>query len=305
MTHLIGAAPGHGNFPGDNWSPTLFSRELIRFNREASVAEAITNNRFEGDIKGKGSQLSILLEPELTVTPHVRGQKIIAQALSDEILTLNIDQANNAAFKVDSIEQLLSHIAWGTELEPQMVYQLTNELDKNVLALMSTEATNVTARLGSNASPLDVGHVGAQIKPSDYINRFRTALAENSTPEEGRWFLASPRFYEKLFQEDSALVDASFMGGDISMLQMSKFATAKPVHGFTLFQSNNIPDASTGTNEIVMAGHINSTSMVQALLNSKIQDLIDEHGIQYKSLHVFGRKVIQPENLLRGHVITA
>lgn len=299
----LGAAPGHGNFPNGEWSATIYSKDLIMFNRRASVAEAVTNNRFEGEVKGLGSDIKILLEPELDVIDYVRGQKIAPQSLNDETLTMSIDQAKLVAFKVDRVEILQSHIKWGDKLAEQQVYKLRNAMDSAVLSAMSSAATEVAARLGTNGSPISVGHAASEVKPSDYIRRFATAMDENDVPDSDRYFIATPNFYEKLYAEDSALMDASYTGEGMSAIEQSKYGSMAKVHGFTLFKSNNIPAASTATNAIVLAGHINAVSFVQDLMEAKVQELIEEFGFQYKALCVYGVKVIQPENLFRGHYV--
>lgn len=305
MATTVGASIGHGNFPNGNAFATIFSRELLLFNRRMSVAEAITNSKYEGNITGQGSEVQILLEPELTVSEYTRGKKLIFQSLNDETTSLLIDQAYSVSFTVDTIEKLLSHIDWGSKLSSQMTYKLKDKFDSNVLSAMSSGATNSATNLGTNASPKNVGHDASDdFKPLDYMLRAARVMDDNDVPEMNRYWVAKPSFYEKLHMEDSAKVDASFTGEAESDIAKYKFASLKPVHGFTLFKSNNIPAAATTTNEIVLAGQIDAATTAQALLKSEVTSLPETFGVAYKALHVFGRKVVKPANLFRGHIVT-
>ena len=47
--------------------PSIFSKKVLNFFRKASVAEAITNTDYAGEISGFGDSVKIIKEPEITV----------------------------------------------------------------------------------------------------------------------------------------------------------------------------------------------------------------------------------------------
>ena len=47
--------------------PQIFSKKVLNFFRKASVAEAITNTDYAGEISAFGDSVKIIKEPEITV----------------------------------------------------------------------------------------------------------------------------------------------------------------------------------------------------------------------------------------------
>ena len=88
------AAAGHGNLPLGNFSPVIYSKKAQLAFRKTSIAQAITNSNYFGEISSFGDSVRIIKEPEISVSPYARGQQVIAQDLIDEDFTLVIDQAN-------------------------------------------------------------------------------------------------------------------------------------------------------------------------------------------------------------------
>lgn len=95
------SASGHGNLPNGNFSPVIYSKQVQLAFRRASVAEAITNSDYFGEIANFGDSVKIIKEPEITVKNYARGTQITAQDLDDEDFTLVVDQANYFAFKIE------------------------------------------------------------------------------------------------------------------------------------------------------------------------------------------------------------
>ena len=66
--------------------------------------------------------------------------------------------------------------------------------------------------------PLDIsGATGGKIDPLDIMARLARILDEQNVPEEGRYFVAPPWFYEQLSQSSSKLMSVDFNGGQGSI----------------------------------------------------------------------------------------
>ena len=72
-------AGGYQNLPSGNFVPTIFSQKVLKFFRRASVAEAITNTDYAGEIENFGDTVNIIKEPTtltfsrtFTTTPLLR-----------------------------------------------------------------------------------------------------------------------------------------------------------------------------------------------------------------------------------------
>lgn len=295
------SAVGHGNLPLGNWSPVIYSQKTLDYFQRIAVASDVTNTDYEGEIKAFGDTVNIIKQPVITVKDYARGTKIEPQDLNDEQLQLVVDQAKYYAFQMDDIEKRMSHIDWESKAVQSGAYELKNNFDSNILTYMQSNATT-NANTGTAGSPKTIGYgAGNNFTPLDYIGRFARLLDENDIPDDQRYFVATPAFWEQVGREDSKLVDAAFIGEDVSAIRSRKLVTSKMIHGFMCFKSNNLP-LDSSSNITVLAGHKNSTATATAIVDAERQRLIDSFGDQFKGLLVFGRKVLRPEALFTGSI---
>jgi len=131
------AAAGYGNLPNGNFSPIIYSKQVQLAFRKGSVAEAITNSDYFGEIANMGDSVKVIKEPEITVKAYSRGTTITPQDLDDEEFSLTIDKANYFAFKVDDIEEAHSHINFQQLASDRAAYRLADQFDQDVLGYMS------------------------------------------------------------------------------------------------------------------------------------------------------------------------
>jgi hypothetical protein len=130
-------AAGYGNLPNGNFSPVIYSKQVQLAFRKAAVAEAITNNDYFGASANMGDSVTIIKEPEITVTESARGAQITPQDLDDEDFSLTIDKANYFAFKVDDIEEAHSHVNFQSLASDRAAYRLADQYDQDVLGYLS------------------------------------------------------------------------------------------------------------------------------------------------------------------------
>ena len=130
-------AAGHGNLPNGNFSPIIYSKQVQLAFRKSSIAEAITNNDYFGEIAAMGDSVKIIKEPEITVKSYERGTQITPQDLDDEEFSLVIDKANYFAFKIDDIEEAHSHVNFQSLASDRAAYRLADQFDQEVLGYMS------------------------------------------------------------------------------------------------------------------------------------------------------------------------
>lgn len=292
------AAAGWSNLPNGNWSPVIYSKKVLKFFRTISVVEEITNTDYAGEIANEGDTVKIIKEPLITVTDYRRGKQGESQALNDEVLTLTVDQAKMWQFAVEDIEKAHSHINWAAGAESSAAYALKNDYDQNILQYMYDNSTT-NAGVGVDGTEVTIGYGASNnFSPMDYVARFARLLDENDIPEEGRYFVAPPAFYEKLVGEDGKLIDVSVTGDPESALRMKKVGS-RPLHGFMMFKSNNLPTDTSG-DPIFLAGHRTAVATANSILKSESFRSQDTFADVYRGLHVYGRKVLYPEALFSG-----
>ena len=130
------SAPGYSNLPNGNWSPVIYSKKVQLALRKSSVAQAITNSDYFGEISSMGDSVKIVKEPDVSVRSYARGTQIAAQDLEDSDFTLVIDKANYFAFKLDDIEAAQSHINWMSMASDRAAYRLRDNFDQDVLGYL-------------------------------------------------------------------------------------------------------------------------------------------------------------------------
>lgn len=297
------AASGYGNLPNGNWSPVIYSKKVIKFLRQISIVDEITNTEFEGEIESHGDTVRIMKQPIVTVTSYTRGKTMAAQDLTDTDITMVIDQGNQYKFRVNDIEKRQSHLNWEDQASESAAYALKDAYDREVLALMLANIT-VTSGAGTDAAPVTVSYNGgADFTPVNILARLARKLDEQNVPDDGgRFIVANPAFYEQLYQEDSKLIDVAVIGDPQSVIRARKLGTTRTIHGFNLWKTNNAPVGASNGTAAILAGHNMATATAKNILMTERLRDPDDFAWQYRGLMVYGRKVIRPEALTAAYV---
>ncbi len=289
--------------------PKVYSKQVLNFFRKASVAEAITNTDYAGEIAAFGDTVRIIKEPTISVDQYERGQAITATKLTDAEITLIIDIANAFKFIVDDIETNMSHVNFRDVATSSAAYALRDAFDSGVIATMfsgvsasspnhilgSDSATDLAAGTFDGTGNLDIGFAGSEHDPIDVLGHMARLLDEQNVPEEGRWFLASPDFYEVLASSSSKLLSVDYNAGQGSI--RNGLVSSGLLRGFNMYKSNNIADTSNAAGKCI-AGHISSTATAQTITNTEVLRDPDSFGDIVRGLHVYGAKVLRGEALV-------
>lgn len=289
--------------------PSIFSKKVLNFFRKASVAEAITNTDYAGEISGFGDSVKIIKEPEITVYTYERGADVTQTKLTDVETTLIVDVANAFKFKVDDIETAMSHVNFKEVASSSAAYALRDAFDEGVIAkiiagvsaaspnhiLGSDNATDLAAGTFDGTGNLDLGFGSNEHDPLDIMAHMARLLDEQSIPEEGRWFLAPPSFYEQLSQSSSKLMSVDFNSGQGGI--RNGLVSSGKLRGFDMYKSNNVPATSNAAGQI-LAGHMSSTATAQTITSTEVLRDPDSFGDICRGLHVYGAKVLRPDALV-------
>lgn len=214
----------------------------------------------------------VIKEPKMTVSAYTRGATTVAQALTDDEITLEISKANYFSFNVDDIEAKQSHINWASLATNSATYALKNSYDKEVLEYMAvqSELVNIVNTSASiqGAGSIAAGHAeaqevaslitlgfggGSEVDPLNLLSLLALKLDEQDIPEEGRWVVVSPRFMELIAKTDSKLLSTDYNQGE-GGLKNGLVMNGK-LRGFSVHKTNNNPKfysdtigaAATGT----------------------------------------------------------
>lgn len=285
---------GYGNLPQGNFSPNVYSKKVLMTLKKKAVVDVITNTEFEGEINTMGDTVHIIKQPNITVSDYTRGKQLTSQEIDDAEITMTIDQAKVYQFGMDDIELAHEHVSFEDMAKDSGAYALRDSYDTNVLAAIAAGV----------ATANDIGSVtvgfgaGNTYTPLDLISRACRILDDQNVPEEGRWAVLSPAYYEALRREDSKLIEAHVMGDSKSIVRDARLGTSIMLHGFTLYKSNNLPTSGT----VQLFGHKQATATASSILKSEVIRNQNSFGNIYRGLFVFGRKVIRDVALVKATV---
>ena len=289
--------------------PKIYSKKVLNFFRKSSVVEAITNTDYAGEISAFGDSVRIIKEPVISVEDYTRATDTTVTRLTDQELTLVVDSAKAFKFIVDDIETNMSHVNFKEVASSSAAYALRDSYDAAVIATMfdgvsssspdhvlgTDNATDLAAGTFDGTGNLDIGFGSSEHDPIDVLARMARLLDEQDVPEEGRWFVAGPDFYEVLGQASSKLLSVDFNAGQGSI--RNGLVSSGKLRGFEMYKSNNIASTSNAAGK-VLGGHISSTATAQTIISTETLRDPSSFGDIVRGLHVYGAKVLRPEALV-------
>ena len=317
---------GYGNLPSGNFAPEIFSQKVLKFLRRASVVEDITNTDYAGEIENFGDTVRIIKEPTVSVTAYQRGSVVNPQDLADDQITMVVDNANAFAFKIDDIEERQSHVNFEALATSSGAFALKRKYDAAVLQHISDAAgiassavsgTTLTSTIA--AGTLGTANAPINVETDDNGINLLLAMArlldDQSVPEENRWFVAPPIFYEKMFQAGNKLAEVQVTGDATSPLR-NGLALPGTFAGFRCYKSTALNStggtdqvtltdgsatlATDGSENVVLAGHMSAVSTASHIAKTEVVRSTESFSDVIRGLHVFGRKVLRQEADVRG-----
>ena len=166
---------------------------------------------------------------------------------------------------------------------------------------------SVTTGMGTTSAPIDIGFATGEVDPLNQMSLAAKELDEANAPEDGRWFVAAPEWYNQLANTSSKLLSVDFNAGQGSI--RNGLVASGLLRGFQMYKSNNLPTndltgatpAGTATAPEALFGHISGTSAASSM--NKVETIRDTGTFSdiVRGLMVWGRKVLRPE--ITGKII--
>jgi hypothetical protein len=288
--------------------PEIYSKKVQIALRKAAVAEAVCNTDYMGEISSFGDTVNIIKEPQIAVADYTRGLAVTSTDLTDQELVLTVDQAKSFSFKIDDLEKRFSHVNFQAIAADNAAYALRDAMDSNILAAISAGATATTG-MGTTSTPIDIGFGTNEVDPLNQMALAAKELDEANAPEDGRWFVAAPEWYNQLSNSASKLLSVDFNAGQGSI--RNGLVASGLLRGFSMYKSNNLPTndlsgatpAGSATAPEALFGHMSSTAAASSM--NKVETVRDTGTFSdiVRGLMVWGRKVLRPE--VTGKIIYA
>lgn len=272
----------------NNFIPEIWAAQLQSSLKKALVfgGPSIVNRNYEGEIAAQGDTVRITSISRPTIGTYVRNTTTITpETLVDADRALVIDQSDYFAFEVDDLDmrQVRNGGALMVEAADEAAYGFADETDQYIYGLLSAgaQAANV---IGATA-------ITTQALALTAILSLKTKLDVANVPTQGRYIVAPPWFVNKLI-DGSALSSVANAGTSDAL----RNGLVSRVHGFDLFQSNNIPAGfnSQADDYCVIAGHPSACTFADQI--NKVEPFRPENSFSdaLKGLHLYGAKVTRP-----------
>lgn len=302
------------------YAPLLFTKKVMYLFTEQLILNEITNNDYEGEIKGKGDKVQIRVAPTyIPVNDYAIGGPIDYTTAAEEVRSLPIDHAVVAAFTFDEIDKVQSDLALMNIYAEKAAYSLNRDTSIKVLKVMGEGAGdnaadalgwgahtsgNIGATAGKISGGYDMGAAGTPVlidgtNALDKIVDLGTVLDEADVPVEGR-FLVLPAWFCN-FLKKGDLKAADVTGDNTGVIRTGLIGQ---IDNFMIYKSNlihHVTDSapSVGTPEAfyVLAGVKDATTFASQVTKTETVIAETSFGEKWRSLLVYGRKVIQEEAL--------
>ena len=313
-----GAGSGVDGYAG-NFIPEVWSGKLqVKFYKSTVLGE-ITNNDWEGEIKGQGDKVHIRTIPTIQINNYTKGMNLSNQVPSSPPIELNINSGKYFSVVLDDVDEVQADVKLMDMFTNDASQQMKIAIDGDVLGSVYADsaAANKGATAGAISGDINLGATGAPRQVTkdtvlDMLLDMGQCLDEQNVPEDGRWVVI-PTWMSSLIKR-SDLKQAYLTGDSVTPLRNGKLGM---IDRFTVFVSNNLSkvtdlgsdSAAGGTGGAadvsawhIMAGTRDAISFASQITNVESLRAQSTFGNIVRGLNVYGYKVTKPEALISGYV---
>jgi len=273
----------------ENFIPKIWSGRLLKELDEKHVFVDLCNREYEGDIGDVGDTVQINSIGDITVNDYTKNSTSISpEQLSDASTIMEVDQSKYFAFEVDDIDQ--------AQQKPQVMQRA---MDKAALSLADTADSYIAGLYsGAGISPTEEDWSGT-IDLQGAVKKIKQNLWENDVPSNADiWWVVNPEIYHMGLQDV-----VSDLSDNVSEFRNGQVGS---VYGVDLYVSNNLTgDGTDGTEYETMAGTGDAIAYVEQINKVEGYRPEDSFSDAVKGLHLYGSKVIRPEQLVNLSVQTS
>lgn len=298
-------APGYTQYSG-NFIPEIWSGKLQAKFYKTTVFSEISNNDWEGEIKGQGDKVKIRTIPTITISNYTKGMNLSNQVPDSAPVELNIDQGKYFSLVLDDVDAVQTDLKLMDIFTNDATEQMKIAIDGDILN--GVKAAAVAANKGNTAGVISGNLVlGTDAAPrsvtsSTILDLFLDAgqaLDEQNVPETGRW-LVIPSWMAAMVKR-SDLKQAYLTGDSVSPLRNGKLGM---IDRFMVYVSNNLPKTNDG-DSYLMAGTKDAITFASQMTNVETIRAQSTFGNIVRGLNVYGYGVIKPEALVNMVAVKA
>lgn len=268
--------------------PTVWAARLLTALETSLVygQATVVNRDYEGEIRQAGNTVKIASIGDVTIGDYTKNTDINdPETLDDSELSLMTDQAKYFNFYVDSVDRAQQNVNVLDEAMKMAAWKLRGTADTFLAGVMDAAVPSGNKIGGS--TPVEPTKDDAY----EYLVDLGVLLDESDTPIDGR-FVIVPAWFHGLLLKDERFIKAGTARSDYSLANGEVGEAA----GFRILKSNNVPN-DEGEEYKILAGHKIATAYVEQVLDVQTFQPEKRFGDAVKGLHVYGAKVVRPNNL--------
>jgi len=258
----------------ENFIPELWNATLMDTFEKSHVFGRVCRCTIDAPITKKGDTVHVTGIGDINIIDY-DGTDMPLQSLDDAGLTLVIDQAKAFNFAVDDIDALQAAGNIMTEATRKAAYKLKDTADNFLRAILAAGAGLTTTPQGTMTTTLIISSVA----------EMALSLDEKDVPSEMQWIVIPMWASTKLLV--AGIVHAQDLKGNIN-----GFVTN--LLGPDLYKSNNVGATAP------LAGSYGAAAYAEQILKTVAYSPHPRFSDALKGLHVYGGKVIKPNELVLG-----
>ena len=191
----------------------------------------------------------------------------------------------------------------GAELLTTMALDASDFLAEDGSAGTANNSIGIKPRVPGQTTATMHASTGGLASPLQILARMSRLLDQQNVDTQGRWIVLDPVFIEVLKDEDSRLLNSDFGGSGLQ-----NGLVVNNLHGFQVYQSNNLPSLGTGSSTtggpnttnlgIIVAGHTSAMATAEQINKTETYRDPDSFADIVRGMHLYGRKILRPEAII-------
>lgn len=261
-----------------NFVPTVFSEQMLKSLKNDNVAVRLSDARYRADAKF-GEEIKINGVGKVAIRDYKKGEALTRDGWEDQSTLIKINQQKYFNFGIDDIDKRQSNGDLIGALREEANLSLSEAADMFLYSLHK-DAGNIIEQAGlSSANVLST--ITAAIK----------AIYKNNVPKNAEFSLeVSPDFLEKML-----LADVIFGNPNADSLKNGFVGRVGKWLNINVFMTNNL--ATDAGKECCFLRTKRAIAYVDNMSQVEAYRPEDSFEDALKGLHVYGAKVVRPDEL--------
>ena len=270
-----------------NFISTKYSALVELAAQETSIADRVTGGQYQVDAQGAFA-IKTARVGDVNIINYTNDTDLSAlQSLTDEAVTINLNQKKAFNFSVDDVDQAQSAGDFSPAAMTQAARGLALEADKYAFGLFGDTAIPAANKIGTLAVPISVTEANVDTN----IYSMKEALdAQNAGPN--RWLIVPSWFMTKL-----ALSGLATQLGEVVKNELFTEGEVIRYAGFNIVQSNSLTVDDTADGYQIMAFTDRALPLVANVQKVETLRNPNRFGEIVRGLYVFGAKIVFPKEV--------